>query len=233
MSPAAFSLAGIRFAYEPDECIFQDVDLDIHTGERVAVVGPNGSGKTTLLHLMVGLLRPQAGSLEAFGNTRTEERDFFEVRRRAGLAFQDPEDQLFCPTVAEDVAFGPLNLRVPRDEVARLVDRSLNMMGLAGFQDRVTWRLSVGEMKRVALAAVLAMEPEFLLLDEPTAGLDPGSRRALIEILQECDKGIVLVSHDTELIRRLCSRVILLGAGGIVEDSGTADIDGIFSRMEG
>ncbi len=233
MSAAAFDLSGIRFAYEPGASIFDDVDLAIGPGERVAVVGPNGSGKTTLLYLLVGLVKPQAGRLEAFGEVRTAEGDFHEVRRRAGLAFQDPEDQLFCPTVVEDVAFGPLNLRLPRDEVARLVDRALNMMGLAGFEDRVTWRLSAGEMKRVALASVMAMDPDILLLDEPTAGLDPSCRRSLIEILRGCDKGMILVSHDRELVRRLCGRVILLGGGRVLDDVGRDDIDSIFSRMEG
>ena len=144
----------------------------------MALLGPNGCGKTTLLHLIVGLLRPSAGQIEAFGRQRMAEADFHEVRRRVGLLFQDADDQLFCPTVAEDVAFGPLNLGKSRDEVRRIVAGTLDSLGLAGYEHRVTYRLSGGEKRLVALATVLAMQPEVLLLDEPSGGLDDASHGA-------------------------------------------------------
>ena len=215
MSDPLFDLQGVSFSFDPDRPVLNGLDLRIEPGQRIALTGTNGSGKSTLLQLMVGLHTPQSGTVEAFGAVRRNEKDFFEVRRRAGLVFQDPDDQLFCPTVAEDIAFGPLNLRLGHDEVRRRVTASLEMMDLAGYEDRVTWKLSEGEKRRVCIASVMAMEGEFLLMDEPTGDLDSASRERLLSFLDGCGKGFLIVSHDEEFLNRLCDRRLLLVDGRI------------------
>jgi cobalt/nickel transport system ATP-binding protein len=216
------ALKGVCFSYAPDRWVLRELDLAFAASDRVALLGANGSGKTTLLHVLVGLLRPGAGEVAAFGQVRRTERDFAEVRRRMGLLFQDPDDQLFCPTVAEDVAFGPLNLGRPRADARAIVDRTLESLGLAGYGRRITYRLSGGERRLVSLATVLAMEPDVLLLDEPTINLDGRSRQHLIEILAARHEGLLLVTHDLPMARRLCSRFVVLG-GGRIAASGTAE----------
>ncbi len=191
-----FELTGVRFGYPGQPPVLRDVSLRLDENERIALTGPNGSGKSTLLHIMVGLLRPQAGTLMAFGAPRRQERDFYEVRKRAGLVFQDPDDQLFCPTVAEDIAFGPLNLGKSKAEVLDLVDRTLDRLGLGHLRDRVTHKLSGGEKRLVTLGTVLAMEPDVLLLDEPTNALDEATRARLVDILNELPQALIVVSHD-------------------------------------
>ncbi len=177
------------------------------------MTGKNGSGKTTLLHLIVGLVRPGAGSIEIFGKERREEADFLEVRRRIGLLFQDSDDQLFCPTVAEDVAFGPLNLGFSREEVRTIVAQTLADLGLAGYENRITYQLSSGEKRLAALATVLAMQPEVLLLDEPTNSLDEQSVGRLQEILQKLPQTIILVSHNRKLREQLTDCTLMLCQG--------------------
>jgi cobalt/nickel transport system ATP-binding protein len=191
-----FELTGIRFAYPGQPPVLTDLGLGLGEGERIALTGPNGAGKSTLLHLMVGLLRPQSGTVVAFGAPRRNERDFHEVRRRAGLVFQDPDDQLFCPTVAEDIAFGPLNLGKSKTEVMDLVDRTLDRLRLRHLRDRVTHKLSGGEKRLVSLATVLVMEPDVLLLDEPSNGLDEATRERLVTILNDLPQALVVISHD-------------------------------------
>lgn len=157
-----FTLTNIRFAYPADRRpVLDDVSLRLDVGERLALMGDNGAGKSTLLSIMVGLLKPAAGTVEAFGRTCVTEADFAKVRGRAGLVFQDPDDQLFCPTVAEDVAFGPLNAGASRAEARRIVAETLADLGLSALADRVTHHLSGGEKRLVSLAAVLAMQPRF------------------------------------------------------------------------
>jgi len=216
MSDCLVSLEAVHFAYDPLRPVLAGCDLRIAPGERVGLVGPNGSGKTTLLALVVGLLRPSSGRVEVFGKVRATETDFQEVRGRAGLLFQDPDDQLFCPTVAEDVAFGPLNFGVPREEVRQIVARSLESLGLGGYEDRVTYKLSGGEKRLVSLATVLAMQPELLLLDEPTSGLDDEAEGRVIEVLAGLPQAMLIVSHHRPLLRRLATRVVRL-AGGRIE----------------
>ncbi len=212
MSDPLVRLAGVDFAYGPRP-VLRECDLAIGPGERVGLVGANGSGKTTVLHLIVGLLQPAAGRVEVFGAARTREADFHEVRRRVGLVFQDADDQLFCPTVAEDVAFGPLNLRKPHHEVRQIVARTLAMLGLSGYEDRVTYKLSGGEKRLVALATVLAMQPEVLLLDEPISGLDEESERRVTDILLGLPQAMLIVSHDGEFLRRVATRTVRLRDG--------------------
>lgn len=218
MSAPLFSLSGIDFGYEPSRPLLRGVDFALAPGERVAVTGANGAGKTSLLHLMVGLLRPRAGRIVAFGRERAVEKDFHEVRARAGLVFQDPDDQLFCPTVAEDVAFGPLNLGKSRTEAAALADHTLGILGLEGFGGRVTHKLSGGERRLVSLATVLAMEPDVLLLDEPTAGVDEAAAERLLHILGALSQAMVVVCHDRGFRHALVTRGVHL-AGGFLTPS--------------
>ena len=182
----------------------------------MALVGANGSGKTTLLQLIVGLLRPTRGRVAAYGQERQTETDFHEVRRRVGLLFQDADDQLFCPTVAEDVAFGPLNLGKPRDEVRRIVTSTLDSLGLAGFEHRITYHLSGGEKRLVALATVLAMQPDVLLLDEPNGELDEAATERLIGILTGLPQAMVVVSHSRAFWERVTTSAIELHEGKVI-----------------
>lgn len=206
-------LSDVQFAYGPQRPVLADCTFRLAAGERVGLIGPNGSGKTTLLSLIVGLVRPTAGRIEIFGKVRSRETDFHEVRQRVGLLFQDADDQLFCPTVAEDVAFGPMNLGKPREEVRRIVARTLRWLGLEGYEDRVTHKLSGGEKRLVALATVLAMEPEVLLLDEPITGLDEAASQRVTEILAELPQAMLIVSHDRAFLKRLATRTLLLTDG--------------------
>ncbi len=213
MSAPLFRLQGVGFGYPGGQPVLAGVDFELAPGERVALVGGNGAGKSTLLQLLVGLRQPSAGTITAFGQPRTRERDFHEVRARAGLLFQDADDQLFCPTVLEDVAFGPLNLGQSRQAARAIAEATLAELGLAGFGERITYQLSGGEKRLVALAAVLAMRPDALLLDEPTSGLDAEAEQRLTEHLLRLKQAMILVSHDLRLIARLAPRVLLLQAG--------------------
>ncbi len=211
-----FTLQGISFAHDPARPLLRGLDLSVFPSERLAVSGANGAGKTSLLLVMVGLLVPQAGIIEAFGRVRRRERDFSDVRRRAGLLFQDADDQLFCPTVMEDVAFGPLNLGRRRAEAYAIAATILGALGLAGLENRVTYRLSGGEKRLVSLAGVLAMEPDVLLLDEPTSGLDEHATRRLIAALDELDQAMLIVSHDAPFRSRLATRHLRLEEGRLL-----------------
>jgi cobalt/nickel transport system ATP-binding protein len=206
-------LAGVGFAHPGGGAVLAGVDLELRAGERIAVVGGNGAGKTTLLHVIVGLRRATAGTVAAFGRVCTRERDFQPVRARAGLLFQDPDDQLFCPTVAEDVAFGPLNLGRSPAAAAAIAERTLADLGLAGFGQRITHKLSGGEKRLVSLAAVLAMAPDVLLLDEPTNALDATAAARLVDLLAALPQAMLIVTHDLALVERLATRVMLLDAG--------------------
>jgi cobalt/nickel transport system ATP-binding protein len=213
--PLLFELTGIRFGYPGRPPVLNGLSLTLDEGERIALAGPNGAGKSTLLHIMVGLLRPQEGTVVAFGAPRRHERDFREVRRRAGLVFQDPDDQLFCPTVAEDVAFGPLNLGKSKTEVLEIVERTLAGLSLSHLRDRVTHKLSGGEKRLVSLATVLAMEPEVLLLDEPSNGLDDSTRERLVTILNALQQALVVISHDARFRRAVTSHQYRIHDGRI------------------
>lgn len=208
-----FRLNGLRFAYPNRPPVLDSADFVLEPGERVALLGPNGAGKTTLLHLMVGLLRPQAGQVEAFGRARRGEHDFHTVRQRAGLLFQDPDDQLFCATVLDDVAFGPLNLGRPPAEARRVALNTLAGLDLADYPERITHHLSGGEKRMVSLAAVLAMSPEVLLLDEPSNALDDAARTRLLDTLATLPQAMVIVSHDAGLVDRLATRRVWLEEG--------------------
>jgi cobalt/nickel transport system ATP-binding protein len=208
-----FELAGIRFGYPGHAPVLDDTGFGLETGERLCITGHNGAGKSTLLHIMVGLLMPQAGSVIAFGQERKLDADFHEVRRRAGLVFQDPDDQLFSPTVADDIAFGPLNLGKSRQEALAIVEAVLTRLDLMHLRDRITHKLSGGEKRLVTLAAVLAMEPDVLLLDEPTNALDEDNEARLTDILLSLPQAMVLVSHDPHFRRKIATRTLRLSHG--------------------
>ncbi|MCT8268183.1 MULTISPECIES: energy-coupling factor ABC transporter ATP-binding protein [Afifella] len=211
------ALSDIHFAYPSGPPVLKGVDMCLMPGERLCIGGHNGAGKSTLLHIIVGLLRPSRGRITAFGAPRREEKDFHEVRCRAGFVFQDPDDQLFCPTVAEDIAFGPLNLGKSRDEAMAIVDEVLERLDLVSFRDRITHKLSGGEKRLVTLAAVLAMEPEVLLLDEPTNALDVDNKARLKEILLSLPQAMILVSHDHRFRGDVSTRTVVMSHGRLVE----------------
>jgi cobalt/nickel transport system ATP-binding protein len=193
--------------------VLDGADLALHAGERVGLGGANGAGKTTLLRTLVGLERPRAGTVTAFGQERVSERDFHEVRLRAGYLFQDPDDQLFCATVLEDVAFGPLNRGLDDDAAHGVAAATLARLDLAHLAERVTHRLSGGEKRLAALAGVLALEPEVLLLDEPTGGLDADHRARLLDRLAALPQAMLIVSHDPGFLDALATRRLLLADG--------------------
>ncbi len=214
-----FELQAIRFAY-PGHCLSVDgVSFTVEAGERLALVGANGSGKSTLLHLLDGLFFPQAGAITAFGQPLTEEALEHppfgpRFRREVGFLFQNSDAQLFCATVEEELAFAPLQLRWPRAEIHRRIDDTLRLLEIAHLRDRAPHTLSGGEKKRVALASLLTVSPSVLLLDEPTAGLDPRSQSMLLEILDELHAAgmtLITATHDLTLLPHLADRALVLG----------------------
>ena len=205
-------LKDLSFGY-PGRPLFEGLNFSLQEGARIGLIGPNGAGKSTLLRLMLGLERPHGGKIYFRGQEVKKESDFYPVRREIGLLFQDPEDQLFCPTVEEDLAFGPLNLGLSRQEVARRVVEVLQMLGLEGFEKRLTYRLSGGEKRLVALGAVLTMEPRFLLLDEPTGDLDWKNFQKLVSLLQHKIPSYLVISHDFEFLELVCEEILWLEEG--------------------
>jgi cobalt/nickel transport system ATP-binding protein len=214
---------GLAFAYPDGHQALYGVDLHAHRGERVALLGPNGAGKTTLVLHLNGILSAGAGSVSVSGLPVTQE-NLQEVRRRVGIVFQDPDDQLFMPTVRDDVAFGPGNLGLRGPALDRRVTEALDRVGMADFADRPPHHLSFGQRRRVAVATVLAMEPEVLVLDEPSSNLDPASRRELADILRQLDVTVLMVTHDLPYAFELCPRSVVLSDGVIVADGPTYDV---------
>jgi cobalt/nickel transport system ATP-binding protein len=212
----AIHASGVRFRYPDGRVALDGVDMQVGHGERVAVLGPNGAGKTTLMLHLNGLLTGE-GELEVAG-LEVGRRTLRELRARVGLVFQDPDDQLFMPTVREDVAFGPLNLGLNSAEAGARVDEALAAVRMAHVVDRAPHQLSMGERRRVAIATVLAMRPRLLVLDEPSASLDPRARRELLDVLAELDRTLLIVTHDLVFAGELCERAVILAAGRIVAD---------------
>jgi len=205
----------LAFAYEDHRRVLEGVDFELYEGESVGLVGNNGSGKTTFLHLLVGLLKPNGGTLEVLGRPRREERDFHEVRANLGLLFQDPDDQLFCPTVEEDLAFGPLNLGASLPEARERARETLALLGLEGFERRITHHLSGGEKNLVSLGTLLTMRPKVLLLDEPTASLDEPTQARITEILYNLPQAKIVVSHEPDFLEQVTTRTCRMLSGRI------------------
>jgi len=202
-------LRDIHFRYN-SRYVLSGLNFAVNPGDRIALLGPNGSGKTTLSHIIMGLLAPEAGEVEIFGKLRRTEPDFQDIRGRIGFLFQDADDQLFCPTVLEDVAFGPLNLGKSSEEAKRIVRDTLAALKLDGFEERITYQLSGGEKRLVSLATVLAMAPEILILDEPTSGLDEATTERLAEILNESALSYILISHDLDFVRKTTNKAVTM-----------------------
>ncbi len=215
MAEAYFSLQNITLSRSGYSLLFHELNFEVLPGDKVGLVGGNGSGKTSLFHLMMGLLFPQDGEVFAFGEICSSEEDFVPVRSQAGYLFQNSDDQLFCPTVEEDVSFGPLNLGMTHQEAKEITGKVLNDLGLSGFEKRITHHLSGGEKKLVALASVLAMNPKVLLLDEPTNNLDELACERLIKSLEGLDISKVIISHDREFLSALTEKTYRLEAGHI------------------
>ncbi|MFN8204200.1 MAG: ABC transporter ATP-binding protein, partial [Solirubrobacteraceae bacterium] len=212
----------LAYDYPGGRPALRGVDLDVAHGERVALLGPNGAGKTTLLLHLNGLLHGR-GALEVAGIDAATG-PIRELRARVGLVFQDPDDQLFMPTVGEDVAFGPLNLGLERDAVRARVHDALGAVRMQEAVDRAPHQLSMGERRRVAIATVLAMQPALLALDEPSANLDPRSRRELLEVLEQVDRTMLVATHDLPLAAELCERAVVLAGGRIQADAPTPEL---------
>jgi len=212
------NLTDISFSYPGEPEVLDKLNLQFSRNEKTGLMGPNGSGKTTLFHIIMGLLKPLSGNIEIFGKPAKEEKDFIDVRKRIGLLFQDADDQLFSPTVLEDVAFGPLNLGKSKDEAIDIARKTLEFLDLAGFEDRITYKLSGGEKRLVSLATVLAMEPEILLLDEPTTGLDEKTKTKIKKILRELDLSYILISHEFDLLSEITDSIYTMDKGKILFD---------------
>ena len=216
-------LEHVHFQYPDGFEALRGVDLHIGAGEKVALVGPNGAGKSTLMLQLNGTLRPAHGSVRVAGLAVGKD-TIRRVRAEVGLVFQDPDDQLFSPTVFDDVAFGPLHMGLPADEVHRRVERALAAVGMAAFAHRVPHRMSLGQRKRVALATVLSMDPSILVFDEPSAGLDPRGRRELIRLLHTLDHTMLVSTHDMRLVAEVFPRIVVMDDGQVVADGPTGEI---------
>jgi len=225
VSVAAVSVDGVSYAYPDGQVALVDVDLRVDEGERVAVLGPNGSGKSTLVLHLNGILQPGRGSV-AIGGLVVGPRTFREVRRRVGIVFQDPDDQLFMPTVRQDVAFGPANLGHEGVALDRRVRDALGAVGMAEHAERAPHHLSLGQRRRVALATVLAMDPTVLVFDEPSANLDPMARHELAVLVERLATTTLIVTHDLVYAARLCERAVVLDRGRVVADGPIDDVLG-------
>jgi cobalt/nickel transport system ATP-binding protein len=223
MNPPALEARDLAYAYPDGTEALRNVSFRIEPGEAVALVGGNGAGKSTLLLHLIGHLPARRGEVRVAGTALTHETAAL-ARRAIGMVFQDPDDQLFMPTVAEDVAFGPLNAGWPPARVEASVAAALERVGMSRLRDRPPYRLSAGEKRAVALATALVLSPEILLLDEPSSHLDPRGRRRLIELLRSFEHTRVIATHDLELVVEVCSRVIVLDGGRVVADGPARDL---------
>ncbi|MEJ2747612.1 MAG: ABC transporter ATP-binding protein [Anaerolineae bacterium] len=218
--PPTLGVSNLSFSYPDGFQALKDVSLTIASGEKVALVGPNGAGKSTLMLHLNGLLTGQ-GAIEVAG-LPVIKKYYPVIRSKVGMVFQNPDDQLFSPTVFDDVAFGPLHMGLPEAEIQQRVTRALSLVGMDGLEERLSHHLSLGQKKRVAIATVLSMDPEILVLDEPSAGLDPRARRSLINLLHDLPLTMLVSSHDMLMVRELFPRMIIMDEGQVVADGATA-----------
>lgn len=222
-TPPWIELAHVHFRYPDGVEALRGVDLEVARGEKVALVGPNGAGKSTLMLQLNGTLTPTSGTVRVAGLAVGRE-TIRRVRSEVGLVFQDPDDQLFSPTVFDDVAFGPLHMGLPPDEIHRRVEAALAVVGMTGLERRVPHRLSLGQRKRAALATVLSMDPSVLVFDEPSAGLDPRGRRELIRLLRDLPQTLLVSTHDMRLAAEVFERTVVMDGGLVVADGPTATV---------
>jgi cobalt/nickel transport system ATP-binding protein len=226
LSESIVSVKDVKFSYPAGVSALHGVSFDIKQGERIALLGPNGSGKSTLILLIAGLLTPKSGEIKVFGQ-KTTSKDFQKFRSRIGIVFQDPDDQLFTPSVIEDVEYGPKNLKLPDQDVHERSAHVLEKMGITHLKDRPPHRLSFGEKKKVSLATALVLKPELLILDEPTANLDLVSRRGLIDTLNELSRAgttIIVSTHDAEAIPELADRIVVISHGEKLVEGKTGEV---------
>jgi cobalt/nickel transport system ATP-binding protein len=218
MTEPIVSVEDVKYSYPAGVSALKGVSLEVKQGEKVALLGPNGSGKSTLILLIAGLLTPSKGQIKVFGQL-TSSKDFPKLRSRIGIVFQDPDDQLFTPSVKEDIEYGPKNLGLPAEVISERCEHILEDIGIGHLKDRPPHRLSFGEKKKVSLATALILRPELLILDEPTANLDLLSRRALIDMLNELNAEgttIIISTHDVEALPELADRVIVVSHGSLL-----------------
>lgn len=223
MLEKAIEIRNVSFTYPDGRKVLSDITLTVFLGEAVGLIGPNGAGKSTLLLHLNGILRSNNGNIRILG-LPVEDKHLKQIRSQVGLVFQNPEDQLFCPTVFDDVAFGPINMGYCEAEVRRRVAQALDGVGMTGSEQRSSHHLSVGEKKRVAIATVLSMSPHVLVIDEPSSNLDPRGKWSLIKLLRELPLTKIIASHDLELVRALCDRTIVMDEGQVVADDATPRI---------
>lgn len=222
----SLQISELAFAYPDGNQALFGVNLTIEKGERVALLGPNGAGKTTLVMHMNGIHQTMHGEIRVGGekvDVQNKE-SLKRIRSKVGIVFQDPDDQLFMPTVGEDIAFGPYNMGLRGEELSQVVDEALTQVGMLEYKDRPPHHLSFGQRRRVAVATVLAMKPEILVMDEPSSNLDPASRRELADIVRSLDVTIVMVTHDLPYAFELCERSVILSGGIIVADDSTKKV---------
>jgi len=233
MNEVHLSTKNLSYTYPDGTHALKNINMEIYKGQKVAIMGPNGAGKSTLFSHFNGLTEPTSGHVEVDGKAIKYDRDtLLEVRQKVGIVFQDPNDQLFAPTVKEDVAFGPMNLGLDYEEVERRVDEALTMVGMEQYMDKTPHHLSGGQQKRVAIAGIIAMRPEIMILDEPTAGLDPEGVEKVLDILDNLNKegmSIVISSHDIEMVNEFAEKIFVLNEGEILE---SGDKHEIFSNKE-
>jgi len=226
MADSIVSLNDVKFNYPAGVAALKGVTFEVAQGERIALLGPNGSGKSTLILLIAGLLMPNSGDLKIFGE-KTNSKDFQKLRSRIGIVFQDPDDQLFTPSVIEDIEYGPKNLNLPDTDIKTQSAQILEKMGITHLKDRPPHRLSFGEKKKVSLATALILKPELLILDEPTANLDLVSRRNLIDTLNELNQAgttIIVSTHDAEAIPELADRIVVISHGSKLCEGKTSEV---------
>ena len=231
MSHHYIEFNNVGYRYPSGQVALENISFRITHGERVALVGANGAGKSTLLHLCCGILLPTTGEI-VVGGVRVESRQLREIRRQVGIVFQNPDDQLIMSSVEEEIAFGPLNMGYPAKEVERLVEQAMQQTSTTHLRTRPPYNLSGGEKKGVAIASVLAMEPSVILMDEPSASLDPRARRLMMELVESFGHTILLSSHDMGLVERLCPRTLLLHRGKLIADGVTSELLGDKELME-
>lgn len=233
MTNIQLSTENLSFTYPDGTRALKNINIEIEKGEKVAIIGPNGAGKSTLFSHFNGLTEPTSGCVKIEGKPISFEKDeLLKVRQKVGIVFQDPNDQLFAPTVKEDIAFGPMNLGLSYDEVEKRVEDALKMVGMENYEDKTPHHLSGGQQKRIAIAGIIAMKPELMILDEPTAGLDPDGVEKMLNIMNQLnEEGMTLIisSHDIDMISKYADKIFVLYNGEIIE---SGNKNKIFSDME-